>query len=131
MKPDLGELLEDGDYRLRIDGQVYAPVDKSALVALLECGALIGHEELAEQDGPWMSVRTHPVLSRLRATMVRELHQICDELVLAPSGDGSAHEPPRTLDLRMLLENALAVALVLALSVLFALFALIISRAYF
>lgn len=134
METLLDELVEEGDYRLRIDGRMYASVDKQMLVVLIEHGVLLGSEELAVSDGPWMSVREHPMLERLRSALAVQLHHLCAELQYGNGVTGAAPSPDLRrdpIDWWLLFEYGVIAAAILSLFLLFGIYALIIGQVFF
>ena len=79
---EIQEVLGQGDFRLKIEGIIYEPVDKDGLIRLIKGGVLLGAEELAEGNGDWMPVSEHPVFGELRRKMASEAHHVLSRLGL-------------------------------------------------
>ena len=60
------ELDPEATYRLRIGDKVYGDLDAHDLVSLFHRGVWVVADELAEENGAWMPVESHPVFDRLR-----------------------------------------------------------------
>lgn len=78
--PEIREALAEGPYRLRVGGKEYGPVDEAGLVELIKHGALLGGEEIATLDGPWVRVVHHPAFTQLRTKMARGIHEVLREM---------------------------------------------------
>ncbi len=77
---EIQEVLGQGDFRLKIQGVIYEPVDRDGLTQLIKGGVLLGAEELAEAEGDWMPVSEHPVFGELRRKMATEAHQVLSRM---------------------------------------------------
>ena len=77
---EIQDVLGHGDFRLKIEGVVYEPVDKEGLIQLIKGGVLLGAEEIAEADGDWMPASEHPVFGELRRKMAAEAHEVLSRI---------------------------------------------------
>lgn len=77
---EIQDVLGQGDFRLKIEGVVYEPVDKKGLIKLIKGGVLLGAEEIAEASGDWMPISEHPVFGELRRKMASEAHDVLSKL---------------------------------------------------
>jgi hypothetical protein len=89
--PEIREALAEGPYRLCVDGQKYGPLDEAELVELIKHGVLMGGEEIATLDGPWVRVVQHDAFRRLRSKMAQGAHQLLEEMSIEgrPTRPGS------------------------------------------
>lgn len=55
------DLLGNGSYRLRVEDIVYEPIDQQAITNLIQVGKLKAKDEIAEADGDWQMLGTHPL----------------------------------------------------------------------
>ena len=77
---EIQDVLGQGDFRLKIEGVVYEPVDKDGLIRLIKGGVLLGAEEIAEAGGDWMPISEHPVFGELRRKMAAEAHEVLSRI---------------------------------------------------
>ncbi|GEM_PF-4362578 len=73
---DILDVLGKGQFRLRVEGIIYEPVDKYGLTQLIKGGVLLGAEDIAEAGGDWMPISKHPVFGELRKRMAAEAHAL-------------------------------------------------------
>ena len=92
---EIQDVLGQGNFRLKIEGVIYEPVDKDGLIQLVKGGVLLGAEQISEGNDDWMPVAKHPVFGELRRKMASEAHQVLSRLGLEKRIDKSASsEPP-------------------------------------
>ena len=90
--------MPDTTYRLKIGGRIYGDLDFDALISLFRRGIWVVADEIAEDDGPWRPIESHPVYERVRhaiadgVTSLLLMHgNLVDE---QPADPGAAAGPP-------------------------------------
>ena len=77
---EIREAVGTGEFRLRISGREFGPLNETAVAELIKHGVFMGDGEIADLDGPWMPVMEHPIFIRLREQMATKAHQLLREL---------------------------------------------------
>ncbi|QDG52374.1 hypothetical protein FIV42_16985 [Persicimonas caeni] len=98
--PEIRESLAEGPYRLRVAGKEYGPVDDAGLVELIKHGALLGGEEIATLDGPWVRVVHHPAFTQLRSKMARGAHEVLREMSVQGRSVEKSEQPRKRQNTR-------------------------------
>lgn len=91
---DIQDVLGHGDFRIKIEGVVYEPVDKEGLIKLIKGGVLLGAEEIARGEDDWMPVSEHPVFGELRRKMAAEAHEVLSRIGTRPRPEQSEPDQP-------------------------------------
>ena len=95
---EIRNAIDEGLYRLRVDGTVFGPVDVDALIPLVKQGLLVAVSAISVDGGEWQPVTRHPALATLRNQLARGIrdHLEARETADLPSS-GSADASRETV----------------------------------
>lgn len=73
---ELERFLKPGNYMVRVEDIVYAPVTERALADIVDAGVILGVDEIADEDGMWSAIDTGDLLGGIKARLSHRAHHI-------------------------------------------------------
>jgi hypothetical protein len=73
---ELERFLKPGNYFVRVEDVVYAPVTEKALADIVDAGVILGVDEIATEDGVWSAIDTGDLLGGIKARLSHRAHHI-------------------------------------------------------
>lgn len=75
-KEDLGRFLVPGNYYVRVEDVIYAPVPHTTVAELVDAGVMLGVDEIAAEDGEWTTIVAGGPLGGLRGRLSHRAHHM-------------------------------------------------------
>ncbi len=92
---DLGKFLVPGNYMVRVEDVVYAPVPHETVGELVDRGVLLGVDEIAAEDGEWTRIAGQGPLDGLRERLSHRAHHMLARVADGrPASDFGRPPPP-------------------------------------